>query len=346
MSSLFPVTHCADCGATSTQNSLTCTTCGSGNTARGGVLKPTKVVPVRSLPLPWPWDGLGAYPEGAVVSLTGGPGSGKSTIAAVVAGAAPSVTWITSEQTPLQVAAFHRRLSLPIPSIGTCSTPGQVRDVLRSASTGFVVLDSLTHMGGWTEQAQILHLLRGWCVAEAGRWGLVIMQVNGQGDAAGLMELPHMVEATCAVSADSMTGLRSLSASKNRNGPLFTRLFGIGPGGLEHVAELAQGASYSIEGGPGAYRLHPWPLPGARWAGLLDKVKPGTGYASAAILAPSYASGVLEPADVEERRTYAVAHGLTWLNPDGDALKTEDKPKQSRKPCAPGTREPETRGKR
>lgn len=303
--------HCYDCGSpVPAGGGLTCESCGGTHFVRGGT-RPSRATPSDSYALPWPWDGLGAWPAGAVVALTGGPGSGKSTIAAVLR---PS-TWGTAEQTPKQVGPFFRRLGLPVPLVFPCTAPGSVRDALRETERGLFVLDSLTQVGAWHEQAQVLDAVTTWARSQPGRYALVILQINSRGDAAGLLELPHMVDAMCGVVKDEESGLRMVSASKNRNGPLFSRLFGLDARGLTHLDRLAEGASYSVEGGPGAYRLHPWPLPGARWAGLLDKRKPPTGYASAAILAPSYARGVLEPADVGERRAYAEAHGLTWLDP-------------------------------
>lgn len=331
MSTLFQSRHCQRCGSVLGPIDLLCPACGSGESTTGSV-RPDRVVNTRTLPLPWPWDGLASYPEGSAISLTGGPGSGKSTIAAVLASAGPDVKWITTEQTIVQVSSFFRRLSLPVPDIAACSTTANVRDAIRATVRGVLVLDSLTQAGGWTEQATLLHQIRDWAHAAPERWAVTIVQINGQGEAAGLMELPHMVEATCIVGADQMSGLRTLSATKNRNGPLFSRLFGIGPGGLEHLQTLAEAASYSVEGSPGAYRLHQWPYPGAKWAGILDAIHPDVGYASAAIVAPSYRRGVLEPADVRERQAYAEAHGLAWLHPSPALLapKPAAKPKPTR----------------
>lgn len=302
--------HCYRCGAPWTAGALACEGCGSTDFTRGGTRPEAEVSP-DSLRLPWPWDGLGCFPAGSVVALTGGPGSGKSTITALL----DVATWGTTEQTPVQVGAFFRRLRRPVPLVWPCSAAAQVKDALRETDRGLFVLDSLTQIGGWTEQASVLHQITEWARSGPHRWGIVVLQINSRGEAAGLLELPHMVDAKLGVTVDDVGGLRTLAASKNRHGPLFSRLFGLGAGGVEQLGALADAASYSVEGSPGAYYLHPWPLPGARWAGLLDKRKPPTGYASAAILAPSYARGVLEPADVTERRAYAEAHGLAWLEP-------------------------------
>lgn len=307
---LFGRSHCYDCGSPATPGALTCAGCGGTNFSKGAT-RPEREASGGSYDLPWPWDGLGSFPSGSVVALTGGPGSGKSTIGALL----KPTTWATAEQTPKQVGPFFRRLSLPVPSVWPCQSAGSVKDALRDTDAGLFVLDSLTQVGGWQEQAAVLDAITTWTRSAPDRWGLVILQINARGEAAGLLELPHMVDAMCSVAKDEESGLRTLSISKNRNGPLSTRLFGLGARGVVHLTRLARDASYSVEGGPGGYRLHPWPYPGARWAGLLDKRKPPTGYASAAIMAPSYERGVLEPGDVDERRAYAESHGLTWLDP-------------------------------
>jgi hypothetical protein len=145
---------------------------------------------------------------------------------------------------------------------------------------------------------------------------LLIQQINAAGAGAGFLELPHLVDACGLIEKDTV---RRLSFWKNRMGPIGSVLFTIGANGVDAI-RLDQ-ASYSVEGEPGEYRLHPWPLPGGKWAGLFDRAWKGKkappavpGLACAALPVAGYPGGVLRPLDQADRRRFAELHGLRWVD--------------------------------
>jgi hypothetical protein len=222
--------------------------------------------------------------------------------------------WVTTEQTPNQAGQLLARCcrkERDLPALYPAYSPKQVVKAVEGQLSGLVVLDSITASGSWIEQADILYSLVALVQARGMRL-LVIQQVNGSGTGAGLTELAHLVEAVGAVEKSI---LRRLDFSKNRMGAVGSALFCLGADGV--TAPDLSAASYSVEGEPGAYSLHPYPLPGAKWSGLFKQSwKDGLavpGLASAAIPVPGYPGGVLLPQDVEARRAFAERHGLLWV---------------------------------
>jgi len=304
--------YCMACGSPWVGNALSCASCGRVGTPSAGSTHPIEAGDVDSYPLRGQWSVLERFPAGSVVAITGGPGSGKSSICAIL----EPTTWATTEQTPKQVGNFFRRLGIPVPEVFPTTNKASVKAALKGTEAGLFVLDSLTQVGTWTEQAAVLSMITEWARYAPGRYAIVILQVNGRGDAAGLMELPHMVDTNSHIDVDELSGYRTWSADKHRNGPLFSLMFSVGAKGIGTIDGLAQAASYSVEGAPGGYRLHPWPMRGAKWSEYLDAIKPPPGWASCAILAPSYPRGIYEPGDVDARRKFAEIQGLKWLSPE------------------------------
>ncbi len=279
----------------------------------------TRPTPQREAPeaeLSQPWTAIERFPEGAVLTLHGGPGSGKSSLAAHLG---PG-TWLTSEQTPEEAGRLLRR-SWPgeykAPQVHVVETQNDLIASLGEAADALVVIDSITQMGGLQAQADALIFFRTWCKAAPGRRGIAILQHNKAGEAAGLRELEHLVDVICPVYQEG-SGLRVLGVTKNRNGPLGSHYFTLDGDG---VGVPAFRGLYSVEGNIGAYRLHPWPLKGATFGGWIDKLAasdtgPPLQGGSAALHAPGLPGDIWEPADVEQRKSFAVAHGLPWLNPE------------------------------
>lgn len=306
---LVKKTYCYACGLPATHGALVCPACGGAAWVTGAVL-PTEVRPERDgYPLPWPWVALGSWPSSSVVAVSGGPGSGKSTLAAALHPRA----WLTSEQTPYQVGSMFHRLRVPAPTTYATHDAGDVARALDDTATGLVVVDSLTQLGGWDAQAAILERVIAWARSGWDRRALVVLQVNARGEGAGLMELPHLVDAVCTVGAVGQ-GLRAFAVSKNRHGPLSTRLYQLGAHGVRAPDDVAGLAAYSVEGEPGSYTLHPFPMPGAKWSGLWKVRVPEAGAASACVVAGYCPGGLLHPADAAERRAFAEAHGLRWVD--------------------------------
>ncbi len=315
---------CYDCGAAVPPDCLLCPECGACSFSETETRPRAGVQTPKHADLPWPWTVLHGWPSGFLVSLSGGPGSGKSSLAAVLD---PSV-WLTSEQTPKQVRVmFDRVAPAGRPLICPVSSPAQVADAIDQVAEGLIVLDSLTHCGTWTEQLEILEYLAEWTRARSGRRSLPILQVNAAGDAAGLTAVPHLVDACADLYSDTV-GLRRIGTWKNRGGPLDCRYFVVDKDGLNRPP--FDRYAWSVEGDPGRYILHAWPLPKARWAdvltGLFERVTESEGgsvavtvaepgVAGAGVRVTGYDAGILEPADIADRRRFAEAHGLRWINP-------------------------------
>lgn len=260
--------------------------------------------------LPWPWDVLGDWQPGTLTLLAGGPGSGKSSLAAVLQ---PSL-WVTTEQQPKEAASLLARCCAgDVPPVQPVRDPQQARQAFDRASPGVWVLDSITEAGSWDEQQHLLrHIAER--TRETGSRSCIIQQINAKGEGAGMMALPHLVDASGLIEKDEV---RRLTFWKNRGGAIGSTIFALGARGV--VRPELRRASYSVEGSAGRYRLHPWPLPGAKWAGLFDvawsrpdRAQPGL--ACAALPVAGYPDGVLHPLDVEDRRRFAETNGLKWID--------------------------------
>lgn len=258
-----------------------------------------------------PWDML-PWPTQGTVSITGGPGSGKSSLAGLLG---PS-EWLTKEQDPKPVGAMFRRLGLAdkMPKIVRVETVEHVANALSMVTVGPIVLDSLTAFG-LIEALQVAHVLSAW-TAENDNRALAVLQVNKQGQSAGYMELPHLFDACVEVGSDPF-GVREFHVIKSRWSPLGDRYWRFDK--LGKIEVPAFDAAYSVEGHPGGYYLHPYPMKGARWNGLfalmeiVHLLKPGM--ASAAAPASYMPHKFITPQDFEERRRFAEDHGLTWIQP-------------------------------
>lgn len=303
--------HCYSCGAALESSALVCL-CG-GTLFFANRARPDRVHSAPTIDLPFPWSAVvESWPEGSLIGLYGPPGSGKSSLAALLRPCA----WFTSEQTISQASALLQRLQgkdYEPTEIRTLSDPEAVKSALADYHQGLVVLDSVTRCGSVNQQLEAMEAIHRWTTAEPDRRALAILQVTKRGEMAGLRELEHLTDAIAGVAVEE-SGLRRLEASKNRNGGLGTAYFKLGK---EGVIKPSFDYSYSVEGSPGAYALMPWPSPGAKWAGLLDReflegARPGL--ASAGRFVAGYPGDKLLPADAEDRKKFALAHGLKWLD--------------------------------
>ena len=245
------------------------------------------------------------------MGIYGGPGSGKSTLASLI----KPKWWITKEQEPRPAGEMFRRTTPEhMPQIVAVDTVEDVADALHQAQAGPLVVDSLSAFG-MKEGLIIAHLLIQWSKERNAR-ALAIMQVNSQGNTAGYMELPHLFDAIVNLTPDPW-GVRAFRIEKSRWSPLEGAYWHFDTQG--QVAKPDFTASYSVEGSPGNYWLHPYPLKGAKWSGLLSLLETGNGLqpgiATAAVRASYMEEGFIEPMDVEERRRFADRNGLEWVSP-------------------------------
>lgn len=309
---------CGSCGEPRAAEALACHGCGSSEWTVG-VVYPTRAPVLPTTTLPWPWVALGNWPEGSTVALDGSPGSGKSSLAALLKPSALA----TSEETAQQAMATFSRLAGVAPGEAWSGAPTllvaeTVEELqMRMNATmleGLLVLDSLSWLRG--DQTAALLMLIEWARAAKGRRVLIIVGHRKDGGALGASEVFHLTQVNCSVTMDE-AGNRLLTVRKNRHGGLDSRYFRLTAAG---VAQCTWPYAYSVEGEPGSYRLVPWPTRGAIWqdglaARFRDEVasKAAEGVASCGRVVDAYKGGLLQPQDVAQRRLFAEAHGLRWV---------------------------------
>lgn len=310
--------YCYACGTPWPEDEICCLSCGGSDPSHGSA-RPTQAVQNDALRFDGPWGMLPWIPTGSV-AVFGGPGAGKSSLAALIK---PRM-WITKEQEPRPVGDMFRRL-LPdhMPDVRVADGAEDVIQALSECEKGPVVVDSLTAFG-LKDALIVAHVLVEWARRKNDRV-LAIVQVNKEGQLAGFMEIPHLFDAVVNVSPDPW-GVRAFQVGKSRWSSLGAVYWGFDKDGKIQIPSF--NAAYSVEGEPGDYRLHPFPLKGGKWNGLLtamaeaNVLKPG--FACAATEASYLPSGFLEPMDVAERRTFAERNGLLWLDPATITLPTPD----------------------
>ncbi len=310
---------CYRCGTPWLDQFANCTSCGASD--RGvDEARPLHSVEGDTKLFPGPWQMVPWPRQGAVV-LAGGPGSGKSSLSALIR---PTL-WLTKEQQPKPVGEMFRRLLPPecVPVVTVVNSAEDVRNALSKISYGPVVVDSLTALGLKEGLAAGLAVVE-WARRRNDR-ALAICQVITSGDMAGYNQIPHLFDAVIFTSADPQ-GVRRMQVTKSRWSALGASYWSFDGDGRIDTPDFD--ASYSVEGKPGNYYLHPFPVRGAKWAGMLGvaaesgDLRPG--YASAAVAADYMPNGFLFPTDIYERQHFAERHGLAWLSPsdiedrDGD----------------------------
>ena len=314
MSAKSRATYCTTCGSRVPPRQVNCSMCGGVGTDALCV-RPTKIGKVDYVRLPPPWDNFTWLP-GGVVALWGGPGAGKSSLAAITR---PQV-WITSEQEPFAVARMFDRLGVKVPTIYRVKNYEDVARFFRDARFNRpekVVVDSLTAFGQM-DSVRVLSELVSWSQANNART-MIVLQVTKDNKAAGPMEIAHEVDVVAKAAVDR-TGLRLLTFTKSRFSALETRYWIFNEYGQVDVPDFHQDV-YSVEGTPGAYELVPFPVNGAKWSGLLEYLDGNEqlgdfiGYASSAVRAKHKETGFVLPNDYRERKSFAEAHGLSWLDP-------------------------------
>ena len=302
--------YCYACGTPWPEDEIVCPGCG-GSDASFGSARPIQEVRHDALRFEGPWSMLPWIPTGSV-AMFGGPGAGKSSLAAMIR---PRM-WITKEQEPRPVGDMFRRLMGDhMPDVRVADTADDIANALMECDRGPVVIDSLTAFG-LKDALVAAHMVVEWARRNNDRV-LAIVQINKDGQLAGYMEIPHLFDAIVNVTPDPW-GVRSFRISKSRWSGLGSIYWSFDMDGKIKVPSFD--AAYSVEGEPGEYWLHPYPLKGAKWNGLLHamaeakQLRPGC--ACAATEASYLPSGFLQPMDVSERRTFAERNGLLWLDPE------------------------------
>jgi hypothetical protein len=314
-----PDRYCFRCGTPWVVEEITCHACGSSDWSDGEAMPVmTPNGDVQRFGGPWhllPWPGQGT------VGMFGGPGAGKSSLAAMIR---PTV-WLTKEQVPKPVGDLFRRL-WPATDTEDAFMP-TVRTVesraLITTPVGPVVLDSATALG-LREGLLASHHLVEWAREHNDRT-LCVIQVTKGGDSAGYNEIPHLFDAIINVTPDSF-GVRAYRITKSRWSDLGSTYWTFNESGRVAIPDFP--AAYSVEGAPGEYWLQPFPMRGGKWHEFLaalssdDKLLPKM--ASSAIRAPYMPTGFITPMDTPARKRFAEVHGLNWISPGDIELSTND----------------------
>jgi len=258
-----------------------------------------------------PWSDIN-WPQQGVVSLFGGKGVGKSSLAALLA---PKF-WLTKEQEPKPVADMFYRINPDnMPEIINVDNEEEVDDALEFIEEGPIVIDSLSAFG-LKEGLSIAHKILNWSKIKNQR-ALAIMQANASGGAAGYKEINHIFDAVVNPAHDPW-GVRILKFKKNRWGPTTHTYYTFNKD--RKIVIPTFDASYSVEGSNGEFYLHPYPVKGAKWTGILDALADTMALeqrmCSSAISAAYMENGFLEPMDAMERRRFAEKYNLRWVSPE------------------------------
>lgn len=192
----------------------------------------------------------GGLVSGSVVLIAGEPGIGKSTlllhVMAKLAVAGHDCLLASGEESRSQVAARARRLGLP--ATAGAFIPGRdlpaVLGAARRSRPRLLVVDSIQAIrdpeaagspGGPSQVRACADQLVGLAKAE-GVTVVLAGQVTKDGDLAGPRTLEHAVDVVCTFGGEPRTGLRVLSAGKNRFGPDGeVAWFEMGPNGLQEM---------------------------------------------------------------------------------------------------------------
>jgi DNA repair protein RadA/Sms len=184
------------------------------------------------------------------VLLAGEPGIGKSTLllqlGAAVTGAGRDVVVASGEESRAQVAARARRLGLDVDGISFTNGRDLVRvvEAVRLKRPTVLVIDSIQTLrevgapqlpGGVAQVRMCTDALVG-LAKETGTSVVMAGHVTKDGDLAGPRALEHAVDVVLAFDGDPGSGLRVLSAGKNRFGAEGeTAWFEMSAGGLAAI---------------------------------------------------------------------------------------------------------------
>jgi hypothetical protein len=233
---------------------------------------------------------------------------------------------------------FRRTTPDHMPQVKMVYTARDVREALKDIYEGPVALDSATAMESLNEAFEAAQAMVSWA-KERNERSLTIVQVNKAGDAAGLMKIPHLFDANVEVYPEDY-GLRTFNIAKCRWSSLNSSYFS-----FDKIGQIAMPlfeAAYSVEGNPGSYSLHPYPVSGAKWAApfdLLDEIGEIEGGTACAATRASYMkNGFIEPNDVTERKRFAERHNLRWIDAKSLDGKSSDPSESEAKESEPKKR--------
>lgn len=294
-----------------TDEDLVCPKCGSADIDLRRA-RPRKEEYDEAPPLETPWDKLSLH-RGGTVLLSGNAGSGKTSITLKL----KPTRVISTEQEIKEVARAWYRINgdQEAPLITNCHDWDELyTDIADVDENDLVIVDSVSQLAESHETGEIVRQVIEQIRSARAR-AIFIVQFRKDGMMLGPNELRHMVDAVATI-PDDRTGLRRLSMEKNRFGPLYSTYFALTADGVGRQ-EFING--YSVEGPAGNYELRLFPMPGAKYTGILQVLSDAgaflEGKASAAIACRGYRSGFAEPTDVEWRRKFAEDHGLEWIGP-------------------------------
>lgn len=254
--------------------------------------------------LPWPTQGC--------VCIWGGPGAGKSSLAALI----KPLYWFSKEQYPQQTAEMIKRMTPDhMPTLVDIENADELDAFLNETLSGPIVIDSISAFP-MKDGMRVTNMLLEWSKKNNQRV-LAILQANSSGGSAGKLEIPHMFDVEIEVNKD-VNSIRLFTTNKSRWCALYQVYYAFNRQGKIVAPDFP--AAYTVEQRRnGGYYLHAYPMKGAKWDGLcaimseLQILKPQM--ASAAMTAAYMPEGFLEPPDVIERKRFAEDLGMKWISP-------------------------------
>lgn len=309
---------CYDCGKPIRDpNAQVCPHCGGSDVSERKARPTRRIFGAPHVILPDPWDGL-ELDLGSTILLSGGAGSGKTTISLKC----KPRKYATSEQEIDKIHEdWHRIVGQHFPDQATpafsmvYSWEHLEEDVADIEEGDILVVDSISQLAASIQTVDIMRKVVE-KVRFEGAIAIFIAQYTKDGDMLGPNMLRHLVDVVAEIPEDSH-GLRRLAVYKNRFGSTFSNYFVINSRGVEKPTFPY---AYTVEGNPGRYSLHLYPMSGAKYDGIFNALLEGGGkvhhVASSAIQCGLYEGSFAEPPDAEDRKRFALRHGLMWLDPE------------------------------
>jgi hypothetical protein len=308
---------CYDCGLPiNNPETIICPRCGSQDIDPRHSRPTIKTEQQKTPELPNPWTPLKLGYGGSVL-LSGNAGSGKTT---VCLGLNPE-RFCSSEQEVeklkedwWRIIGQHNNNAI-VPLFSSINSWDELYEDLLGIEHGQrVVIDSISQLAESHSTIDIVRNVVGH-IRYAGAFVWFIAQYTKDGNMLGPNSLRHLVDVVGEIPDDSL-GMRRLAIHKNRYGSTFVSYFQISDLGVEQVTF---DNVYTVEGPPGRYSLHLYPMASAKFTGIFDTLSEAGiqihNCASAALACNLYASGFVEPNDAKFRREFAEKHGLLWITP-------------------------------
>lgn len=167
--------------------------------------------------------GGGGIPVSEVVMIRGRAGTGKTTLALSIASAIQPSLYISREQAFHELKSASKRLGLNIDHVAVSNeanvTPHNYEGYRITVADSVQLLTYGREAISYHTNAMAVQYLKETFATLDGSAAILLSQVNGAGEFAGMESVPHVVGVHIGVEIDSESRLR-YTTYKNRHGPI------------------------------------------------------------------------------------------------------------------------------